>query len=145
MVTKSYIHFTGFLRKDLIAGTSSKEILQKITKYQYSIRFIAWLMDNILLRGGCCLAGVPERQMALGLHRPNNLAMVIERVFFKTDLVKDNYFYSGYILGYYKPDCCPRYLQKENYLKMRANLQVPFLLPLPAHSSPIPPFPFIQF
>lgn len=29
--------------------------------------------------GGCCFAGVPERQMALGLHRPNNLALVIER------------------------------------------------------------------
>lgn len=113
----------GFLRRDLIAGTSSEEILRKITGYQYSIRSIAWLMDNILLRGGCCLAGVPERQMALGLHRPNNLAMVIERVFFKTDLVRDNYFYSGYILGYYKPDCCPRYLMKENFSKMKKHLK----------------------
>lgn len=113
----------GFLRRDLVAGTSSDEIQKKITRYQYSIRSIAWLMDNILLRGGCCLAGVPERQMALGLHRPNNLAMVIERVFFKTDLVRDNYFYSGYILGYYKPDCCPRYLKKENFLKMRKFLE----------------------
>ena len=62
--------------------------------------------------------------MALGLHRPNNLAMVIERVFFKTDLVNDNYFYSGYILGHYKPDNCPRYLMKENYEKMKKNLKV---------------------
>jgi len=77
-----------------------------------------------MLRGGCCLAGVPERQMELGLHRPNNLAMVIERVFFKTDLVNDNYFYSGYILGYYKSDNCPRYLRKENFLKMRKYLKV---------------------
>ena len=114
----------GFLRKDIEAGVSSEDILKKITKYQYSIRFIAWLMDNVLLRGGCCLAGVPERQMALGLHRPNNLAMVIERVFFRTDLVRDNYFYSGYLLGYYKPNCCPRYLEKANFAKMKKHLQV---------------------
>eukprot|EP00607_Mallomonas_marina_P002199 CAMPEP_0182437212 /NCGR_PEP_ID=MMETSP1167-20130531/84889_1 /TAXON_ID=2988 /ORGANISM="Mallomonas Sp, Strain CCMP3275" /LENGTH=704 /DNA_ID=CAMNT_0024630041 /DNA_START=106 /DNA_END=2220 /DNA_ORIENTATION=+ len=114
----------GFLRRDLAAGTSPEAIAHDITNYQYSIRSIAWLMDNILLRAGCCMAGVPERQMALGLHRPNNMAMVIERVFFHTDLVKDNYFYSGYILGYYTPECCPRYLKKENYAKMRKYLQM---------------------
>jgi S-adenosylmethionine:diacylglycerol 3-amino-3-carboxypropyl transferase len=80
-------------------------------------------MDNIMLRGGCCFAGVPERQMALGLHRPNNLALVIERIFFNTDLVKDNYFYAGYFLGYYTPENCPRYLMKENYPKMKKHLQ----------------------
>jgi len=65
-----------------------------------------------------------QRQMALGLHRPNNLAMVIERVFFKTDLVNDNYFYSGYLLGYYKPDNCPRYLRKENFDIMKKYLKL---------------------
>jgi len=114
----------GFIRRELVAGTANEELVKMLGKYEYSIRSIAWLMDNILLRGGCCLAGVPERQMALGLHRPNNLAQVIERVFFKTDLVNDNYFYSGYMLGYYKSNNCPRYLQKENFLKMRKNLQV---------------------
>ena len=77
-----------------------------------------------MLRGGCCFAGVPERQMNLGIHRPNNLAMVTERIMFQTDLVNDNYFYSGYFLGYYKPHNCPRYLRKENYLKMKKHLQV---------------------
>jgi len=113
----------GFIRRELVKGTSHEELKQMFSKYSYSIRAIAWLLDNIMLRGGCCLAGVPERQMELGLHRPNNLAMVIERIFFKTDLVNDNYFYSGYILGYYKPNNCPRYLRKENYLKMRKVLE----------------------
>ncbi len=115
----------GFVRRELEKGTTTKEQLQKmISDNSYAIRAIAWLMDNVLLRGGCCFAGVPERQMALGLHRPNNLALVIERVFFKTDLVNDNYFYSGYILGYYKPNNCPRYLRKENFDKMKKHLQV---------------------
>lgn len=113
----------GFIRKELIKGTPKEELLQMITKHAYGIRGLAWLMDNIMLRGGCCFAGVPERQMALGLHRPNNLALVIERIFFKTDLVNDNYFYSGYFLGYYKENNCPRYLRKENYLKMRKYLK----------------------
>ena len=114
----------GFIRKEIMKGTPKDELLKKIINSSYSIRGIAWLMDNIMLRGGCCFAGVPERQMALGLHRPNNLALVIDRVFFKTDLVKDNYFYAGYFLGYYTPENCPRYLRKENYAKMKKHLQV---------------------
>ena len=114
----------SFIRRELIKGTPKEAFQKELTKYSYSIRAIAWLLDNIMLRGGCCFAGVPERQMALGLHRPNNLAMVIERVFFNTDLVNDNYFYAGYILGYYTPENCPRYLRKENYAKMRKHLQV---------------------
>jgi SAM-dependent methyltransferase len=113
----------GFIRRELIKGTSKEEFQKRVINNGYSIRAIAWLLDNIMLRGGCCFAGVPERQMALGLHRPNNLAMVIERVFFGTDLVNDNYFYAGYILGYYTPENCPRYLRKENYAKMRKHLQ----------------------
>lgn len=104
------------------SGTSQQQLQLLLTKNGYSIRAIAWLMDNILLRGGCCLAGVPERQMALGLHRPNNLAMVIERVFFATDLVEDNYFYAGYFLGHYTRRCCPRYLREENYDAMKRHL-----------------------
>ncbi|RYG66862.1 DUF3419 family protein [archaeon] len=112
----------SFIRRELERGTTKQALQKMIANNSYSIRALAWLADNVFLRGGCCLAGVPERQMALGLHRPNNLGMVIERVFFKTDLVNDNYFYSGYILGYYKPENCPRYLRRENFDKMKANL-----------------------
>jgi betaine lipid synthase len=112
----------GFIRPLLVSGASKEEVTKALLDRAYGIRAIAWFMDNLMLRGGCCLAGVPERQMALGLHRPNNLAMVIERVFFKTDLVTDNYFYAGYFLGYYKQDNCPRYLKKEHYAKMRKHL-----------------------
>ncbi len=112
----------GFVRNELLKNTPKEELLEMISRKSHSIRAIAWLMDNIMLRGGCCFAGVPERQMALGLHRPNNLALVIERVFFKSDLVNDNYFYSGYFLGYYKPDNAPRYLRKENYAKLQKHI-----------------------
>jgi ubiquinone/menaquinone biosynthesis C-methylase UbiE len=113
----------GFLRRDLANNITTEELKQKVAKCEYPLRTLAWILDNILLRGGCCFAGVPERQMNLGIHRPNNLAMVIERVFFRTDLVNDNYFYAGYILGYYKPHNCPNYLKKENFLVMRKYLE----------------------
>jgi betaine lipid synthase len=113
----------GFLSRDIMNGISTAELTKKVASREYTLRCIAWLMDNILLRGGCCLAGVPERQMNLGIHRYSNLGTVIERVFFQTDLVQDNYFYSGYILGHYKPDCCPRYLQKENFDVLKKNLK----------------------
>jgi S-adenosylmethionine:diacylglycerol 3-amino-3-carboxypropyl transferase/ubiquinone/menaquinone biosynthesis C-methylase UbiE len=113
----------GFLRRDIMNGISPEELKKKVAKCEYGLRSMAWLMDNILLRGGCVLAGVPERQMNLGIHRHSNLGMVIERVFFQTDLVFDNYFYAGYILGHYKPDNCPRYLREENFDKMKKHLK----------------------
>jgi betaine lipid synthase len=114
----------GFIRNELIKGTATKEELcEMIADSSYAIRSLAWIMDNMMLRGGCCFAGVPERQMALGMHRANNMALVIERVFFKSDLLNDNYFYSGYILGKYLPHNAPRYLRKENYNAMRKHLK----------------------
>lgn len=113
----------GFLRREMERGTNKETLQKMIANKSYSIRGIAWLMDNVFLRAGCCMAGVPERQMALGLHRPNNLAMVIERVFFQTDLVNDNYFYAGYLLGYYTPENCPRYLKREHFPAMKKYLK----------------------
>lgn len=114
----------GFIRRELEKGTTKEEMAKRLAEWSYTIRGLAWVLDNVFLRAACCFAGVPERQMALGLHRPNNLALVIEKVFFNTDLVNDNYFYAGYILGYYKKDNCPRYLREENFGKMKRHLKV---------------------
>lgn len=53
-------------------------------------------------------AGVPSRQLELGLHRNDNFQTVFKRIC-STDLVHDNYFYYGYIAGEYSNLCCPRY------------------------------------
>jgi betaine lipid synthase len=113
----------GFIRDELLKGTTTKEELcRMIGEKSYSVRSLAWMLDNLMLRGGCCFAGVPERQMSLGMHRPNNIALVFERVFFKSDILNDNYFYSGYILGKYLPHNCPRYLRKEHFDTLKKNL-----------------------
>lgn len=116
----------GFIRHELVKGTTPADLKKMITNHSYALRAIAWFMDNVLLRVGCCFAGVPERQMALGFHRHNNLAIVIERVLFNTDLVKDNYFYAGYFLGFYTQQNCPRYLKREHFQAMKTHLTVCF-------------------
>lgn len=112
----------GFIRDEIEKKTDIIEFRKKLSGSATAIRAIAWLMDNIMLRGGCCFAGVPERQMNLGIHRPNNMAIVTEKIMFETDLVNDNYFFAGYFLGYYTPNNCPRYLRKENFAAMKKYL-----------------------
>lgn len=41
----------GFIREELEKETPMEELHKKIANYSYSIRAIAWLMDNIMLRG----------------------------------------------------------------------------------------------
>ena len=41
----------GFIRQEILKKTPKEEFLKKITNSSYSIRGIAWLMDNIMLRG----------------------------------------------------------------------------------------------
>ena len=43
----------------------------------------------------------------------------MERVFLNTDLVNDNYFFLGYILGKYTRQCCPRYLKQEHFATLK--------------------------
>lgn len=48
----------GWIRRELLNPKTTKEELSKmLANHSYSIRAIAWLLDNIMLRGGCCFAG----------------------------------------------------------------------------------------
>ena len=114
----------GFIRRELLKGTNNGKLQEMIASHGRSLRLMAWFLDNIMLRGVCCFSGVPDRQVELGAHRPNNLALVLERVLFRSNLAGDNYFYAAYLTGFYRPDNCPRYLQKEHFLTLRRHLQV---------------------
>jgi ubiquinone/menaquinone biosynthesis C-methylase UbiE len=78
--------------------------LEKIKHY-----FISWI-------------GVPIRQI-----RMDNDNEYIKKLFFhlcnNTDLVNDNYFFTGYLYGEWNEKSCPRYLKKEyfNIVKSRLN------------------------
>ena len=62
-------------------------------KRQSWIRFCTWFLDNICLETCSFLAGVPQQQLQLGMHRNDNFAIIFENVF-ATDMVNDNYFYA---------------------------------------------------
>lgn len=53
----------------------------------------AWLLDT-MLPCFALFAGVPRRQMNLGLGR-ENFSVIVNHVLFNTDMVHDNYFYAG--------------------------------------------------
>lgn len=112
----------GWMRTMIMKGCSPDEFQAEMNRHQLKVRTLAWMMDNLFIRGGSLFAGVPERQLNLGIHRPNNLARVMDRVFFQTDMVNDNYFYLGYLLGHYTKENCPRYLKEEHYPALRKHL-----------------------
>mmetsp|Transcript_24465 Transcript_24465/g.61929 ORF Transcript_24465/g.61929 Transcript_24465/m.61929 type:complete len:821 (-) Transcript_24465:1909-4371(-) len=113
----------GFIRQCCEEGTSMEDFQQRLLPYTGRLRLLAWLADHILLYFGSALAGVPQKQLKLGHERGNTFGVVFDNILFQTDLCNDNYFFAGYILGGYKDFNCPRYLQKEHYETMKANIQ----------------------
>lgn len=112
----------GFIRHTIVERQSHEEFNHEIKRYSSRLNFFCNCIDFLISQAGfAMLAGVPSRQLELGLHRNDNFQTVFKRIC-STDLVHDNYFYYGYIAGEYSATCCPRYLKKENYEKLRASL-----------------------
>jgi S-adenosylmethionine:diacylglycerol 3-amino-3-carboxypropyl transferase/ubiquinone/menaquinone biosynthesis C-methylase UbiE len=65
--------------------------------------------------------GVPVRQIKL-----DNDSEYTQKLFYhlcnNTDLVNDNYFFTGYIYGEFNENSCPRYLKKEFYDIVKSRL-----------------------
>ena len=111
----------GWIRKAILEKIPQEEFHRRCDAHKRQISILAWFMDT-LLPCFALFAGVPKRQMKLGDGR-ENFSVIVNHVLYHTDLVYDNYFYLGYILGEYTEECCPRYLKRENYLKMRKYLK----------------------
>lgn len=113
----------GWVRRALQDGVSKEEFRRRVRAHESAFEFIAWVADSVLVPLFAPLAGVPEAQLNLGNEREGNVHTIIERVFLNTDLVNDNYFFLGYILGYYTRECCPRYLKSEHYPALQAAMR----------------------
>jgi len=87
------------------------------------IKAAAWLIKKVLEPFAIAFAGVPLRQIELGNKRSNTWLTVFENIIYRTDFAGDNYFYNGYILGYFDKHSCPNYLMEENFDKMQASLK----------------------
>ncbi|EGD83081.1 hypothetical protein PTSG_03719 [Salpingoeca rosetta] len=109
----------GWVRKALLDGVDQATFRRKAQQHAKRLEFIAWVADSVLVPICAPLAGVPAAQLGLGDHREGNVHTIMERVFLHTDVVNDNYFFLGYILGKYTRTCCPRYLKEEHFGKLK--------------------------
>jgi S-adenosylmethionine-diacylglycerol 3-amino-3-carboxypropyl transferase len=72
------------------------------------------------------MLGVPKAQRRqIDQQYPGGIVKFVEdsleAVFAKLP-IQDNYFWRVYITGSYTPDCCPEYLKRENYERLRSGL-----------------------
>eukprot|EP00051_Salpingoeca_urceolata_P005199 m.71152 g.71152 ORF g.71152 m.71152 type:complete len:692 (-) comp14142_c0_seq2:42-2117(-) len=101
---------------------SREEFVRACKVHERQLRTLAWIGDTILYRFSCLFAGVPQRQVQLGAHRPDNLYQVLQHIIYDTDLCNTNHYYGGYLIGEYTETMCPRYLMKQHFLKLRESL-----------------------
>jgi len=112
----------GWVRTTVVERQSVDDFNAAVKKNGWKLNFFCNVIDYLISSAGfAMLAGVPSRQLELGLHRSDNFQTVFKRIC-STDLVHDNYFYYGYIAGEYSQLCCPRYLKKENFNALRKSL-----------------------
>jgi S-adenosylmethionine-diacylglycerol 3-amino-3-carboxypropyl transferase len=86
-------------------------------------RPITWMLRR---PAAMACIGVPTPQLSLiESQYPGGLVAFIReslRRVFTTVPMKENYFWRVYLTGSYSPDCCPRYLQPENFQTLRQRL-----------------------
>lgn len=102
--------------------TEQQRCYNRLEPHLFS-RGITWLLRQ---PGTMAFIGVPSPQLRLIEQRyPGGLGCYVQdklrRVF--TDVpIQDNYFWRVYLTGSYAADCCPRYLEPENFPALRQGL-----------------------
>lgn len=87
----------GWIRQAILERKSREAFHQLCHQHDKQLAVCAWLLDT-LLPCFALFAGVPRRQMNLGLGR-ENFSVIVNHILFNTDLVHDNYFYLGALVG----------------------------------------------
>ncbi|GMH65735.1 hypothetical protein TrLO_g14495 [Triparma laevis f. longispina] len=113
----------GWIRNACAERMPPNEFQGIIDVNKIYIKTAAWLIKKVLEPFAIAFAGVPLRQIQLGNKRHNTWLTVFENIIYRTDFCGDNYFYNGYILGYFDKHCCPNYLKEENFATMQKNLK----------------------
>ncbi len=115
------------LRKGIDELLETETVEQQREIYdRYQMRDTLWKpMVNWMLRRDVTLAllGVPRSQREqIDRGYPGGIVRFIvdrvEAVFTKIPL-KDNYFWRVYLTGQYTPECCPEYVKRENFERMK--------------------------
>ncbi len=99
-----------------------REIFKTLEPYIMN-RFVKWMMNRHITMS---LLGVPRAQRDLiTKYYPGGMAGYLAdnlRHIFTELPIHDNYFWRLYITGKYTKDCCPNYLQIDNFYQLKMNL-----------------------
>lgn len=78
-------------------------------------RFVMWYGGGVPLKQLECI----ERD---GVHIAEYVGRTFHGAAMYSHLKKDNYFYLNCLTGKFTPECCPAYLKKDNFQKLKAGL-----------------------
>jgi S-adenosylmethionine-diacylglycerol 3-amino-3-carboxypropyl transferase len=124
-----HVHLLHRLRKPfealLAANTieEQKEIYESRIRSRIWTRWLRWMLRRSFTMS---LLGVPGPQRTQITNQypggvPQFVRDCIEAVLTQLPF-RDNYFWRVYLQGHYTPECCPEYLKKENFDRLRASL-----------------------
>lgn len=125
----AYIDRIARQRDDIEALLAAETVEQQKEIYVNKVKPVFWgpMIRWILRRDATwSLLGVPRAQRGqLDQYYPGGIVQFVEDrlddVFAKMPL-SDNYFWRVYMTGQYTPECCPAYLQKRNFERLKSGL-----------------------
>ena len=89
-------------------------------KLRWKLAYVAKLVDNPAWLW--MFNGVPKNQMKLITDEttiPDYFLRVFDQIIRTSHLKTENYFYRVCLTGKYTKECCPRYLKKDNFLRLK--------------------------
>ncbi|MEO1515366.1 MAG: BtaA family protein [Bacteroidota bacterium] len=99
------------------------QLYQQIDQQLFSSRFLVWAMNRHVVMS---LAGVPKSQQQLFIDKyedgTHGFVKDCMNHVFTTLPASENYFWQLYFQGYYTKDCCPEYLERDNYSSLQQNI-----------------------
>jgi S-adenosylmethionine-diacylglycerol 3-amino-3-carboxypropyl transferase len=125
----TYMDQVARVRDGLEAMLHAASVAEQCVIYESYLRqalwspFVRWLVNQDVM---LTLLGVPPSQrQQVERHYYGGIVQFIEEcvetVFARLPL-RDNYFWRLYMCGAYTPDCCPEYLKRANFERLKAGL-----------------------
>ena len=108
--------FMDNIKKNPGIENQRKEFKKYETRFRYFCNFLESIKYYVI-----SWIGVPIRQLKLDDDK-DYIYKVIFNLCNNTDLVRDNYFFTGYLYGELNEESCPRYLKKENFDIVKSRL-----------------------
>lgn len=123
------VHLVHRLREPIDALLGARDVAEQRAIYESRVKpriWTPWLRWVLSRSFTLALMGVPWPQRdQINTQYPGGVARFIrdslEAVLCQLPF-RDNYFWRVYFQGHYAPDCCPEYLKRENFDRLRAAL-----------------------